>query len=190
MHKTIENMKPTIPFRTPMRALRAMAAAACLWAGACFPLPAQTHAVIPTADQVGAACMPDTLAPIRAPFDMPQLARPVFPDHTRMLTAQELEQHRLASVAIQQAIDETSRRGGGTVIVPSGVWNVGRIELKSRVNLHLSEGAELHFSGRVEDYLRYRGVDIYQSPAPIAKETAAYAVDDRRPDYSGKQQYR
>ena len=45
-------------------------------------------------------------------------------------------------------------------------------------------------TGRVEDYLRYRGVDIYQSPAPIAKETAAYAVDDRRPDYSGKQQYR
>ena len=136
-----------------MRALRAMAVAACLWAGACLPLPAQTHAVIPTADQVGAACMPDTLAPIRAPFDMPQLTRPVFPDYTRTLTAQELEQHRLASVAIQQAIDETSRRGGGTVIVPSGVWNVGRIELKSRVNLHLSEGAELHFSGRVEDYL-------------------------------------
>lgn len=136
-----------------MRALRAMAVAACLWAGACLPLPAQTRGVIPTADQVGAACMPDTLAPIRAPFEMPQLTRPVFPDHTRTLTAQELQQHRLASVAIQQAIDETSRRGGGTVIVPSGVWNVGRIELKSRVNLHLSEGAELHFSGRVEDYL-------------------------------------
>ena len=98
MHKTIENMKPTIPFRTPMRALRVMAVAACLWAGACLPLPAQTHAVIPTADQVGAACMPDTLAPIRAPFEMPQLTRPVFPDHTRMLTAQELEQMKSVDI--------------------------------------------------------------------------------------------
>lgn len=46
-------------------------------------------------------------------------------------------------------------------------------------------------TGRVEDYLRYRGVDIYQSTAaPSAKEAPAHAGDDRRPDHSGKQQYR
>ena len=83
-----------------MRALRAMAVAACLWAGACLPLPAQIHAVIPTADQVGAACMPDTLAPIRAPFEMPQLTRRVFRDHPRTLTEQDLQLQRVGSVAI------------------------------------------------------------------------------------------
>ena len=46
-------------------------------------------------------------------------------------------------------------------------------------------------TGRVEDYLRYRGVDIYQSSAVSSTEEApAHAGDNRRPDYSGKQQYR
>ena len=95
--------------------------------------------------------MPDTIAPIHAPFDMPQLMRPVFPDYTLTLTKRELKKAALVSVPIQKAIDETSRRGGGTVVIPAGVWHTGRIILKSNVNLHLEEGAELHFSGRVED---------------------------------------
>lgn len=46
-------------------------------------------------------------------------------------------------------------------------------------------------TGRVEDYLRYRGVDIYQSSSlSSTKEAPAYAGDNRRPDHSGKQQYR
>ena len=46
-----------------------------------------------------------------------------------------------------------SRKGGGKVVVPPGVWKTGRIELKSNVNLYLEEGAELHFSGNIKDYL-------------------------------------
>ena len=46
-----------------------------------------------------------------------------------------------------------SCRGGGTVVVPPGVWRTGRLILKSNVNLHLSEGAELRFSGNIIDYL-------------------------------------
>ena len=47
-------------------------------------------------------------------------------------------------------------------------------------------------TGRVEDYLRYRGVDIYQSPSPSSstKEANNHAGDNRRPDHSRKQQYR
>lgn len=128
-------------------------AAAFLCTAPRMQLRAQTHAVIPTADQVGAACMPDTIAPISAPFDMPQLTRPVFPAYTLTLTKRELKKAPLASLVIQRAIDQVNGRGGGTVIVPEGVWHTGRIVLKSNVNLHLAEGAELHFSGRVEDYL-------------------------------------
>ena len=132
-----------------MRALRAMAVVSCLWAGACLPLPAQTRAVIPTADQVGAACMPDTLAPIRAPFEMPQLTRPVFPDHTRTLTAQELQQHRLASVAIQQAIDERregKRRRGASTISQQTAKNVFLWERSSWVR----KGFEAYFTVLIE----------------------------------------
>ena len=57
-------------------------------------------------------------------------------------------------------------RGGGTVVVPPGVWRTGRLILKSNVNLHLSEGAELRFSGNIIDYLpavftRDEGVELY-----------------------------
>ena len=36
---------------------------------------------------------------------------------------------------------------------------------------------------RIEDYLRYRGIDIYSSPS---KEKGRYAPDHRSPDYPGK----
>ena len=83
-----------------------LAAVSFLWTAFCVELRAQTDAVIPTADQVGAACMPDTIAPIHAPFDMPQLMRPVFPDYTLTLTKRELKKAALVSVPIQKAIDE------------------------------------------------------------------------------------
>ena len=40
-------------------------------------------------------------------------------------------------------------------------------------------------TGRVEDYLRYRGVDIYQHMTNQAgEEKPSHAGDDRRPDHS------
>lgn len=50
-------------------------------------------------------------------------------------------------------------------------------------------------TGRIEDYLRYRGIDIYQTTQPhmtnqAGEERAPHAGDNRRPDHSGKQQYR
>ena len=44
-------------------------------------------------------------------------------------------------------------------------------------------------TGRIEDYLRYRGVDIYYK-AGGREATHRHEADDRRPDYPGKQQYR
>lgn len=48
--------------------------------------------------------------------------------------------------AIQKAIDEIARVGGGHVIVPQGVWLTGPLELKSNVDLHLERNAILYFS--------------------------------------------
>lgn len=114
---------------------------------------AQTGAVVPTADQVGADRMPETIAPISAPFDMPQLTKPTFPDYTLSITKKGAKQKKMATEAIQAAIDEVNRKGGGTVVIPAGEWNTGRIILKSHVNLHVSEGAVVHFSGEIKDYL-------------------------------------
>jgi polygalacturonase len=56
--------------------------------------------------------------------------------------------------AIDKAIAACSEAGGGSVVIPSGVWFVrGPIHLKSGVNLHLAKGASVRFSTTPADYL-------------------------------------
>lgn len=118
------------------------------------------------------AQMPEEIEPIRAPFEMPQLTRPGFPDMRLSIEKTGARQGRLSTAAIQKAIDRVAGKGGGTVVVPAGSWLTGRIELKSNVELLVEEGAELHFSGEIKDYLpvvatRNEGVDIYSLGAMI-----------------------
>ncbi|MEE1315612.1 MAG: hypothetical protein U0K35_00090, partial [Prevotella sp.] len=107
--------------------------------------------------------MPEEIEPITAPFDMPQLQRPQFPDRKVVLKKGK---------DIQKAIDQLAKKGGGTVVLSKGKWHSGRITLKSNICLQIDEGAELHFSGDVKDYLpavacRNEGVDIYGPGAMI-----------------------
>src|SRR5437867_1803017 len=48
--------------------------------------------------------------------------------------------------AINRAIDECSKKGGGIVVVPAGLWLTGPVVLKSNVNLHLQKSALLQFT--------------------------------------------
>lgn len=114
------------------------------------------------------SCMPKEIEPITAPFDMPQLTRPQFPK--RIVTLRKAKD-------IQKNIDALTKKGGGTLVVPKGIWHTGRIVLKSNVCLSLAEGAELHFSGDVKDYLpvvpcRNEGVDIYGPGAMVYADGA------------------
>ena len=58
---------------------------------------------------------------------------------------------RLSTKAIQRAIDECSKAGGGRVVVPSGNYKIGTIILKSNVHLHLAQGATLYGSPDLKD---------------------------------------
>ena len=59
--------------------------------------------------------------------------------------------------AIQQAIDEVSRTGGGTVYAPPGLFLVGGLELKSGVTLYLEAGCTLLGSTSIDDYPYHPG---------------------------------
>ncbi|MEJ6980413.1 glycoside hydrolase family 28 protein [Pedobacter sp. P351] len=127
---------------------------------------------IPTIEDVGALKMPAEIAPITAPFAMPQLKRPIFPNLSISITDKGAKQGIITTKAIQTAIDEINVQGGGTVNIPAGKWNTGRISLKSNVNLHLEAGAELHFSGEIEDYrpavfTRNEGIEVMSLGACI-----------------------
>lgn len=119
--------------------------------------------------QVGPEAMTAEIAPIQAPFEMPQLQRPQIADRQATVA---MSASKMNTQAIQQAIDKMAQQGGGTVVIPAGNWQTGRIELKSGINLHLSEGATLHFSGEIKDYLpvvftRDEGIEIYSLGAFI-----------------------
>jgi hypothetical protein len=49
----------------------------------------------------------------------------------------------LNTKAIQEAIDAAAKAGGGTVVVPAGVYTTGVLHLRSGVELHLDSGATL-----------------------------------------------
>lgn len=135
-------------------------------------LPSYAQPVkIPVQSEVGAKNLPAEVAIVEAPFAMPQFSKPLFPELTLDITRGG-KVTGMATSAIQSAIDEVNSKGGGTVVIPKGVWQTGRIILKSNVNLHLLEGAELHFSGEVKEYqpavfTRNEGVELYSLGALI-----------------------
>jgi polygalacturonase len=132
---------------------------------------------------------PAEIAPIEAPFEMPQLKRPVFPDRTfdiRNYGAvpckwEDTEKNK-STEAIHKAIAACSEAGGGTVLIPAGEWLTGALRLKSHVNLHIAEGAVVHFSNDLEDYLpvvhvRWEGVEAYNySPLIYAPHVQNIAI--------------
>lgn len=125
-----------------------------------------------TKDQVGAAYLPDKIAPVDAPFDMPEFKKPVFPDLRVSIVDRGAVEDTKVTQVIQSLIDSVSDQGGGMVVIPKGKWKSGRISLKSNVNLHLESGAELYFSGELEDYrpavfTRHEGVEVMSLGACI-----------------------
>lgn len=142
----------------------------CLLSLAAFPAAAQVTEPIPTRAEAGADALPAEIAPIEAPFYMPRLRKPVFRDATVRLEART--DGALRTDDIRRAIDALSKAGGGRVVLGRGVWPTGRIVLKSGVELHVEEGAEVRFSGEVADFLpavftANAGVELYSLGACI-----------------------
>ena len=54
--------------------------------------------------------------------------------------------------AITKAIQECTKNGGGTVVVPKGKYLSSAIHLENNVNLHLDKDAEILFSTNPKDY--------------------------------------
>lgn len=72
----------------------------------------------------------------------------------------------LNTQSIQKAIDQCSINGGGTVIVPPGVFLTGSISLKNHVTLYLTKNAVLRGSTNIAEYSNSQNlqalVSVYQ----------------------------
>lgn len=77
----------------------------------------------------------------------------------------------LNTEAFSKAIDAVSVKGGGTVVVPQGLWFTGPIEMKSNINLHLEKGALILFSPDFNLYpivdTSFEGLDTKRCQSPI-----------------------
>ncbi|MCC6124089.1 MAG: glycoside hydrolase family 28 protein [Pirellulales bacterium] len=127
---------------------------------------------------------PAEIEKIEAPFEMPQLSRPSFPD--RSFDIREFgakgDGKTKNTEAIKKAIAACSAAGGGKVLIPAGKWLTGPIHLRSNIDLHFAEGAELHFSDDPQDYLpvvftRWAGFELFNySPLIYARDCENIAV--------------
>ena len=77
------------------------------------------------------------------PFEMPYIHVPVFPDNQVSVADFGGNPNGIAlnTEAFEKAMEVLSQKGGGTLIVPKGVWFTGPIVFRSNINMHLEKGA-------------------------------------------------
>ncbi|MDQ0636953.1 polygalacturonase [Pedobacter sp. W3I1] len=78
----------------------------------------------------------------------------------------------LNTQSINKTIASVSQKGGGVVLIPSGLWLSGPIELKSNVNLHLKRDAILQFTDDFNQYKlvqgNWEGQPAWRNQSPIS----------------------
>ena len=81
---------------------------------------------------------------------------------------------QLSTYAINSAIEQMHKKGGGVVVISKGQWYAGPIILKSNVNLHLDKGALLIFTSDFSQYplvvSSFEGVEAARCQSPISAE--------------------
>jgi len=72
----------------------------------------------------------------------------------------------LETAALQAAIDRCAAEGGGTVVLPPGVYRSGTLWLRDNVELHLTAGARLQGSTDRADYQSFTAPGFHHERAP------------------------
>lgn len=103
------------------------------------------------------------------------IVKPEFPDKSFNVLdfGARVDSTFNSNLAFNEAIAKCNADGGGTVVVPGGVYfSAGPIKLLSNVRFHLEDGAVINFSTVPSDYLpvvlsRWEGVELYNYSALI-----------------------
>ncbi len=119
-------------------------------------------------------------------FEMPRIPEPDIPnievnikDFGAVNGGQVLN-----TKAFTDAIDAVSKKGGGKVIIPPGIWLTGPILLKSNLELYAEAGALIIFSTNKDLYpiieTSFEGLNTYRCLSPI------YGKDLENVAFTGK----
>jgi polygalacturonase len=107
-------------------------------------------------------------------FAMPKVKETKFPDYSVAITKYGAVGDGITknTKAFEQAINDVAAKGGGTVVIPRGLWLTGPIVLKSNINLHADAGSMVIFSRDFNDYpvveTSFEGLNTYRCQSPIS----------------------
>ncbi len=117
------------------------------------------------------------------PFEMEQVEFPSFPAYEVRITdfGAQSGGTTLNTHAINNAIRDVNEKGGGKVIIPSGFWLTGPIEMLSNVNLYTEKGAVVVFTDDHAEYpiiqTSFEGLETRRCQSPIsAREMENIAI--------------
>ena len=106
-------------------------------------------------------------------FNMPDIHLPAIPENEVSITdfgavSGGIE---LNTQAFADAIEAVSKRGGGKVIIPAGIWLTGPVILKSNLELHAQSGALIVFSDNKDLYpvieTSFEGLNTWRCMSPV-----------------------
>jgi len=106
-------------------------------------------------------------------FQMPRVQEPVIPPNTVTITdfGAISGGQVLCTRAFADAIEAVSKKGGGKVIIPRGLWLTGPITLKSNIELYSEMGALVVFSTDKNLYplieTNFEGYNTFRCISPI-----------------------
>ena len=115
---------------------------------------------------------------IAAQNSLPVIQQPAFKKDSFYITrfGAVADGITLNTKAINTAIDACNKKGGGIVVVPSGLWLTGPVVLKSNVNLHLQKGALLQFTKDFDQYPlvegNWEGLAQMRNQSPLSANNA------------------
>jgi len=106
-------------------------------------------------------------------FKMDKIKEPIIPNNT--VNIKDFGAVNGGTVlntkAFSKAIDAVSKKGGGKVIIPPGIWLTGPIILKSNIELHAETGALIKFSTNKDLYpiiqTSFEGLNTWRCISPI-----------------------
>lgn len=115
----------------------------------------------------------DTAQLPAVPFDMPDVMLPTIPDYSVTVTdfGAVGDGGNLCTDAFAAAMKALDAKGGGHLVVPSGIWLTGPIQFVSNVDLHVEQGALVLFTTDFDAYPEvttiYEGNTSTRKMAPL-----------------------
>ncbi|MDL2281889.1 glycoside hydrolase family 28 protein [Parabacteroides sp. OttesenSCG-928-G06] len=107
------------------------------------------------------------------PFPMEEIARPQFPDYRQNIVSNGAIGDGITdnTEAINKTIREVAAKGGGTVVIPAGIWKSGAIELLSNIHLYTEDNALVIFDPNPKAYpiidTSFEGLNTRRATSPL-----------------------